>query len=148
MVVLGWGAVSYERGIPVINRQTRPRRTIRRVEMRRGGLNSPRHVRGAPMVNVLNAKPRSEILNCGLFFRGTSLIRNTPRPGPYSRTMPRDLWGSKEGGCFFWARYPCSCLRHRWGVPMTQSSPLPIGLFNWCPVQGYLTCKKKKRTLQ
>ena len=27
-------------------------------------------------------------------YRGTSLIRNRCRLGPYSRTMPRALWGS------------------------------------------------------
>ena len=25
-------------------------------------------------------------------YRGTSLIRNSTQPGPYSRTMPRALW--------------------------------------------------------
>ena len=27
-------------------------------------------------------------------YRGTSLIRNTPRLGPYSRTIPRVIWWS------------------------------------------------------
>ena len=27
-------------------------------------------------------------------YRGTSLIRNTPPVGPYSSTMPRDIWRS------------------------------------------------------
>ena len=27
-------------------------------------------------------------------YRGTSLIRNTPLPGPYSRTIPRVIWWS------------------------------------------------------
>ena len=35
------------------------------------------------------------------WYRGTSLIRNRPRLGPYSRTMPKALWWSKGGGgCF------------------------------------------------
>ena len=34
------------------------------------------------------------------WYRGTSLIRNTPLLGPYSRTMPRALWRSKGGGLF------------------------------------------------
>jgi len=39
---------------------------------------------------------------------GTSLIRNTPLLGPYSRTIPRVLWWSLGGGgSFLWARYPC-----------------------------------------
>jgi len=31
-------------------------------------------------------------------YRGTSLIRNSTPPGPYSRTMPRVLWWPKGGG--------------------------------------------------
>ena len=33
-------------------------------------------------------------------YRGTSLIRNCPPLGPYSRTMPRALWKSQGGGGF------------------------------------------------
>ena len=33
-------------------------------------------------------------------YRGTSLIRNTPLLGPYSRNMPRALWKPWEGGLF------------------------------------------------
>ena len=33
-------------------------------------------------------------------YRGTSLIRIPPLLGPYRRTIPRVLWGSKEGGLF------------------------------------------------
>ena len=33
-------------------------------------------------------------------YRGTSLIRNNPLVGPYSRTMPRALWKSWGGGAF------------------------------------------------
>ena len=33
-------------------------------------------------------------------FTGTSLIRNRRTLGPYSRTMPRALWGSSRGGRF------------------------------------------------
>jgi len=34
-------------------------------------------------------------LSCmGEVYRGTSLVRNRRRLGPYSRTMPRALWGS------------------------------------------------------
>ena len=34
----------------------------------------------------------------GVAYRGTSLIRNTPLPGPYSRTVPRLPWRSWKGG--------------------------------------------------
>ena len=40
-------------------------------------------------------------------YRGTSLIRNSPPQGSYSRTMPRALWESYGGGGFLGARYPC-----------------------------------------
>ena len=40
-------------------------------------------------------------------YRGTSLIRNSPRLGPYSRTIPRVVRWSWGGGCFLCARYPC-----------------------------------------
>ena len=33
----------------------------------------------------------------GGVYRGTSLIRNRPPLGPYSRTMPRALWWSYGG---------------------------------------------------
>ena len=33
-------------------------------------------------------------------FRGTSLIRDSPPPGPYSRPMPGALWWSYEGRWF------------------------------------------------
>ena len=35
-----------------------------------------------------------------LSYRGTSLIRKRPPLGPYSRTMPRNIWGSYGGGRF------------------------------------------------
>ena len=37
-------------------------------------------------------------------YRGTSLIRNTPLLGPYSRT--RVLWWSKGGGLFLMSEVP------------------------------------------
>ena len=33
-------------------------------------------------------------------YRGTSLIRNIPLLGSYSRTIPRVMWWSKKGGLF------------------------------------------------
>ena len=46
-------------------------------------------------------RPRAaQILSrcCIAFYRGTSLIRNTPLLGPYSRTIPGVLWWSWGGG--------------------------------------------------
>ena len=37
-------------------------------------------------------------------YRGTSLIRNTPPPGPFSRTKPRALWWSKGGRLFLMSK--------------------------------------------
>ena len=39
-------------------------------------------------------------------YRGTSLIRNTPLLGPYSRTKPRVLWWSWGGGLFIMSEVP------------------------------------------
>ena len=36
--------------------------------------------------------------NPGFGYRGTSLIRNNPLLGPYSRTMSGDIWWPEEGG--------------------------------------------------
>ena len=41
-----------------------------------------------------------------LDYRGTSLIRNCRPLGPYSRTMPRALWGSQGDGCFLMSEVP------------------------------------------
>ena len=41
-------------------------------------------------------------------YRGTSLIRNRTRLGPYSRPMPGVLRGPMGVGVFLWARYPCT----------------------------------------
>jgi len=50
-------------------------------------------------------------------YRGTSLIRNTPLVGPYSRTIPRVIW---------WSFLPLSSL------PVPHAAPLSARL------QGYL----------
>ena len=39
-------------------------------------------------------------------YRGTLFTRNRLRLGPYSRTMPRALWGSWEGGHFLMSEVP------------------------------------------
>jgi len=38
--------------------------------------------------------PRSRLLFPDTGYRGTSLIRNTPPLGPYSKTLPRVIWWS------------------------------------------------------
>ena len=38
--------------------------------------------------------------------RGTSLIRNNPLLGHYSRTIHRVLWWCQEGGLFFMSEVP------------------------------------------
>jgi len=39
-------------------------------------------------------------------YRGTSLIRNTPLLGPYSRTIPKVIWWSWGGGLFLMSEVP------------------------------------------
>ena len=39
-------------------------------------------------------------------YRGTSLIRNSPLLGPYSRTVPRALWWPWGGGVFLMSEVP------------------------------------------
>ena len=47
---------------------------------------------------------------------GTSLIRNTPLLGRYSRTIPRVLWWSLWGGLFLMSKVPlCMELNIEWG---------------------------------
>ena len=46
-------------------------------------------------------------------YRGTSLIRNSGRLGPYSRTMPRALWQSLGGGQFLMSVVPLYGGKHR-----------------------------------
>ena len=40
----------------------------------------------------LEGRETSVNTNTAVTYRGTSLIRNIPRVGPYSSPMPRDLW--------------------------------------------------------
>ena len=37
---------------------------------------------------------------------GTLLIRDNPFPGPYSRTMSRDIWWLQGGGVFLMSEVP------------------------------------------
>jgi len=50
-------------------------------------------------------------------YRVTSLIRKRIPIGPYRRTMPRVLWGSRGMGVFLWARYPCTSPATALGEP-------------------------------
>ena len=43
---------------------------------------------------VMDIPMRSKPIRTSSLYRGTSLIRNTPRVGPYNRTLPRVLWWS------------------------------------------------------
>ena len=55
----------------------------------------------------------------GATYRGTSLTRKRAPPGPYSRTVPRALWWSWEGGgSFLCAMDPCTK-----SVPVTRCHP-------------------------
>ena len=47
----------------------------------------------------------------GEAYRGTSLIRNNPTLGPYSRTIPRVRWWSYGGGLFLMSEVPLYYLR-------------------------------------
>ena len=60
-------------------------------------------------ISTLQPSRKTELINLGSqihlvkeadlpLYRSTSLIRNTPLLGPYSRTMPRVLWWSEGGG--------------------------------------------------
>ena len=52
------------------------------------------------------------LLSCQLLdvYRGTSLTRNRRPLGPYSRTMPRALWGSQGAGRFLRSEVPLYCV--------------------------------------
>jgi len=43
---------------------------------------------------------------CHEIYRGTSLIRNAPLLGPYSRTIPKVPWWSLGGGLFLMSEAP------------------------------------------
>ena len=44
--------------------------------------------------------------NFPIWYRGTSLIRNSAPLGPYSGTMPRALWWPWGGGLFLMSEVP------------------------------------------
>ena len=85
MVVLGGGAVSYERGTPVPN--------------------GARHPCSQTVVpNGSNAQRQAPAFGP---YRGTPLTRTRTHLGPYPRPMPRVLGGSQGVSVFLWARFPC-----------------------------------------
>ena len=49
-----------------------------------------RHRPSTAVISASSARPEFAA------YRGTSLIRNTPFLGPYSRSVPRVLWSSQE----------------------------------------------------
>ena len=83
----------------------------------------PQHVLASPPIFVsyivLCWYPPPPSSECWLIkgqagYRGTSLIRNSARPGPHSRKMPRALWLSWGVGLFFMSEvtlYPMPCRR-------------------------------------
>ena len=94
-----------------------------------------------------------------VYYRGTSLIRKRHPVGPYSRAMPRDLWGS-QGGLRFLMSEVTLYLAHKKAPPTCDHQrALGIGLL-WDPggrrffvsklrlrsndytMQGYLARKK------
>ena len=86
-------------------------------------------------------------------YRGTSLIKNSVPPGPYSRNMPRALWRSYEGGLILMSEVtlyelrPLCCGRGHpaWGGVAYELESCVIE-----EAQGYLAYKKlpPPRTLQ
>ena len=101
MVVLGGGALSYDRGNPVNIAMQSHVRTISNnllhiQELEIGnchvlqGLIAPLRIMQRKL-----GKGRSKqkfTARCVAVYRGTSPIRNCPPLGPYSRTKPRALW--------------------------------------------------------
>ena len=71
---------------------------------------------GPPMVGVGRTYRGTSLLRPaisdsrvpGVTYRVTSPIRSRNPLGPYRRPMPRVRGGSYGGGCFLWARYPCT----------------------------------------
>ena len=54
----------------------------------------------------------SQKLSDPIVYRGTSLIRNTPLLGPYSRTIPVVIWWSWGGGLFLMSEVPLHVFPH------------------------------------
>ena len=63
-------------------------------------------------LHILNVKDTRAIHHTRAIYRGpkhytsTSLMCNRRRPGPYSRTMPRTIWGSLGAGRFLMSEVP------------------------------------------
>jgi hypothetical protein len=57
-------------------------------------------------VTRLRSTPRH---HPSLRYRGTSLIRNSPPSWDHHRTLDSPYCRVLGGGCFSWARYPCTC---------------------------------------
>ena len=57
-------------------------------------------------VSFFSAANRCENRSTAEAYRGTSLIRNSPLLGPYSRTVFRALWWPQGGGVFLMSEVP------------------------------------------
>ena len=89
-------------------------------------------------------------------YRGTSLIRNAPLLGPFSRTTPRVLWWSQGGGAVSYEQgTPCSGGVQHKGVSPTgvASKPEPVLRIiegpleggGWGGVERSVPCNMKRR---
>ena len=83
-----------------------------------GAIFDPEEVLGrfkGPVVGRMSLLATSGIVEAmlleeGLSYRATSLIRNRAPLGPYSRIMPRALWWSDGGGLFLMSEVPMTWL--------------------------------------
>ena len=77
------------------------------------------------LICTMFARQRCADLTASAAYRGTSLIRNGPLLGPYSRTIPRVLKWSQGGGLFLMSEVPL----YRCG----PKRPRPAGHGQGCP---------------
>ena len=105
MVVQGGGAVSYDQGSPVPPQSATSLCAARMFVLQaclgaKGGgpLEGGGGLEGSEgALSPFTHKPN---------YKGTSLIRKRTPLGPYSRTLPRFLWGSLRGGRFLMSEVP------------------------------------------
>ena len=61
-------------------------------------------------------------------YRGTSLMRNSNPPGPYSKSTSRALRQSKRGGQFLMSGVPCTAHPHEYTVLGQPHKQIPISV--------------------
>jgi hypothetical protein len=92
--------------------QSRPRQSRPRVDVTSTSHVQPSTSHVQSTSDEFQSRPRHFPSHYRTKYRGTSLIRNSPLLGPYSRAMPRvlggALWGPRGVGVFLFARYPCT----------------------------------------